>query len=276
LGAAFELFRVGQYKALTLDVRLILADVIYHQTENQESIDVYTLYSSALNLVPEKTEPLHWQMIGEIALLNNEGREAALAFTRAAILATDSAELWIRAGEIWESVSNWDQAEDAYQKAIKAQPDMMWPRIKLGNIYQFKGQYQDALRLYFQAMDIAPDYSDPYYHLGLTYYLMQEYVQAQHYLEITIGLVPEHASGKFQLAQVMYAQGDLDIAENWLMDAVNNYPEAPLAWWIQLGDWQLEQGDCKSAQATYTHARALGENGQLVEQKLVSASNVCD
>jgi len=276
LGAALELFRMGEYDVLSLDMRLVFANKILNYAESDKSIDAHSLYSRALKLVPEETETIHWQMIGEIAILNNEIDAAALAFAQAATLAPDSADLWIRAGEAWEIASNWEQAETSYQNAIVAQPDSLWPRIKLGNIYQLNGQYQDALRLYFQAKDIAPDYSDPYYHLGVTYYLIQEYSQAQDYLEIAIDFVPEHASAKFQLAQVMYEQGKFKLAERWLLDAVENYPEAPEFWWIQLGDWQLEWHDCESAQKTYVYALDFGANEQLIEQKLAKISNECD
>ncbi len=274
--AAFELFRVNQNSPLSLPVRQTLAQRTYNQAQILESSGSLLLYSRVLDLLPEETEPMHWQAMGELAMLNNEWVSAALAFTRGANLTPDSMNLWLEAGNAWEKGTDWEQASKAYESALNAQPDSVWPLLKLGGIYRLKGDYQNALHLYSQAKDMAPEATDPYFHLGVTYYLMQDYDQAQYYLEKVLALLPEHASAKFHLAQVMYKQGDFDQAKNWLLAALDNYPDAPVAWWVLLGDWQLEWNDCEAAKETYLHARDLGEDAQVIETKLTAIANECD
>jgi tetratricopeptide (TPR) repeat protein len=309
--AAFELFRIGAYDALSSDLRLVLADYAYQRavdsTRNPEDPTTIQWFRRAFELVPQhrsaealarwyektgnasdvvglwqkmtdrlpNTNAEYWWAEGRKQALNNNWESAAQAYEKGSSLASDPYEYWIEAGSAWEKIEKWEQAIAVYDRARQSQPTLVASYLGLGNVHRLQKQYPEALKWYAHTQQVYPEYAHPYYYLGLTYYLMGDYTQAERELRTALGLNPDHISAMYFLAQILHDAGNLPLAESWLVDAINHLPVSPPSWWEQLGDWRLEQRHCPEADAAYLRAQASGSAEQTIQQKLKTLSEVC-
>lgn len=104
-------------------------------------------------------------------LLQANGRQAeALAFLkRASMLEPENPEF-----AYWEGVGHWmngdqDQERLSYHRGLEIEPDSIPLLINLGHNYLSSKNYQDALQAYQKALAIAPEEPDALYNTGLIY-----------------------------------------------------------------------------------------------------------
>ena len=63
----------------------------------------------------------------------------------------------------------YDQAGDAFEKALKLKPNHVYAMYGLGNTYYCKAKYDDAVKAYTKAINLNPDYPKVHYSLSLAY-----------------------------------------------------------------------------------------------------------
>jgi tetratricopeptide (TPR) repeat protein len=309
LGAEFELFRVGEYALLSAETRLSLATMANYRAaalvNEGEEQTAYQWYRRAFILVPQissanalmnlsgypldnnklwldliaqlsKTEAAYWWAIAKIYEQHNDWEAAAIAYTQGVELTAAPYEFWMQTGFAWEEAEDWDKAITAFESAIQLQPDIPWPYLEVGNVYRIRQQYPKALGWYNKAKNVEPRYSDPYYFSGVAYYMMKDYAQARLYLEKAIEISPNHISARVSLAEVWYSENNLELAEIWMLDAINNAAVVPAVWWTQLGDWRLEWQDCLGARDAYTQALSVDKGNLVIKQKLTMLMETCE
>jgi cytochrome c-type biogenesis protein CcmH/NrfG len=105
---------------------------------------------------------------------------------------------------------------------------------------------------------------------------MGDYVQARQNLMNALKIEPTNQSGMYLLAQIYYHEGNPQLAETWLLEAINHEidPQNLGAWWMQLGDWRLEWNNCSGALEAYTNASTEGVNEEMM-QKLKKLEELC-
>lgn len=307
LGAGFELFRVGEYALLTTNTRLLIADRAYANAtslvgEGQEQT-AYKWYQRAFFLVPKKssedalinltslsddklwqqiieqlpeTEAAYWWATARLNEQHQDWEQAALAYTHGVKLTADPYEFWMQIAFSWEKAANPEKAILAYKSAIQEQPENQMPYIQLGNVYRTQHHYQEALDWYTKAMTEAPGFSDPFYFSGITYYVMKDYTQARFYLEEAIKISPNHVSARVALAEVWHSENNPELAEKWILEAINTAVVAPAGLWIQLGDWRREWQNCLGARDAYTQAQSADADNVVVQQKLTTLMETCE
>lgn len=305
--AAFELFRVEEYDSFSSETRLLFADLALNTAsdlnEKGKVQEAYQWYRRGFILVPRavnsdallqlynaspiefwqelldqlpNTEPAYWWAIAKRFEQQQDWENAVNAYELGIELTSDPAEFWVQIGDVWVKDTNWNQAISAYQNALSEKYDELEIYISLGNIYRVQNQYEAAISWYEKAKLVSSHASDPYYYLGLTYYLSQDFTQASENLMTAISLSPNHASARYYLAQTWYRQNKLDLAESWLIDAINHHPiNTPVDWWIQLGDWQLEQMECNKAQNTYLYIQELAGFEEISALRLNNLAEIC-
>jgi len=307
LGAEFELFRVANYALMPAETRLVLADMAYDQAtalinEGEEGI-AYQWYQRGFILVPTntsadtlidisnqlndgmlwqefiaqlpKTEAAYWWASAKLYEEREDWQAAAFAYTKGVELTAVPYEFWMQIGFTWEKASDSEKATLAYKNAIQAQPNIQVPYIQLGNIYRTQHHYQEALDWYAKAMNEASGFSDPYYFSGITYNKMREHAQARFYLEKAIEISPNHVSARVALAEVWHSENNSELAEKWILEAINTAEDAPAGLWIQLGDWRIEWQDCPGAQDAYIQAQSIDMGDLEIQQKLTTLMETC-
>lgn len=241
LGAAFELVRIGQYSVFSPDTRLSFAEGLYRRglellktrgedianswfsrsfdlTPRHKSADMLKNYMYKMGdtsrvryiwqrMIESLTDSNsdYWWALAELHALNGEWSAAALAYMRAADLASYPYDYWsyIRAGEAWIRSRDDQNALLAYEKAYHLRPQWEWAYLGIGNIYSNRKQYQDAMRWYNRALQANSRSPDVYYYIAVTFYTIGDHDNARRNLEIALALQPDH-------------QKSLDFISRWL------------------------------------------------------------
>lgn len=90
---------------------------------------------------------------------------------------TESAEEYFILGLKYEGENKYEDAAEAYKRAIKLRPDYLDPHINLGLVYYKLGKYSEAIDSYKQALRIKPDCTI-YNKLGTIYIITGKYSMA--------------------------------------------------------------------------------------------------
>lgn len=309
--AALELVRVGEYATLSPDIRRVIAEGFYQrglklvEAKNDQMARLW--FKSSFELVPQRKsaemlayqegrvgnnaqiiatwrrladssleiEADHWWALGRLYGSDDQWEQAALMYERGVELTDTPIDFLIEAGRSWEYARKWAQAESAYMQAYQRKPDSVKAQLGLGNVARAKGHYQDALNWYLRAEQIQPKDLLVQLYLGIVYYQIKDYGLAREHLEKTLALSPEYAIGMYYLALVAYAEGNCLLAEEKLASAIRYNHQAPVSWWIQLGDWRAELQNCLGAREAYASASKAGASDLLVQQKVNALNKVC-
>src|SRR3990172_5870444 len=88
------------------------------------------------------------------------------------------AKEWFEKGYDYDINKEYDNAIEAYTKAIQLDPNYAEAHYNRGLSYSSKGQYDKAVEDYSRAIIINPNYTDAYYRRGRTYYSKVQYDKA--------------------------------------------------------------------------------------------------
>jgi tetratricopeptide (TPR) repeat protein len=88
---------------------------------------------------------------------------------------TDSDKAWMLKGDAWMLAGNYDEARNAFQKAITFNPNSAIASEKLAFASFKAGRFEDAIPYFKKSIKQEPDYRQPYYNLGLAYFELQQY-----------------------------------------------------------------------------------------------------
>lgn len=105
----------------------------------------------------------------------------------------NTAEYWIRKGLDFTIKRDHKKAVEAYEHAIKIDPNNAETYNKLGNAYGiFSGMYEKAIEAYKLAISIKPDYADAYRDLGYAYKQLNKHKEAIEAYKQAISLTPDN------------------------------------------------------------------------------------
>lgn len=92
-----------------------------------------------------------------------------------------NAHIWNELGNIFAKANAFDDAIDAYNKAIQLEPDFGWPYSNLGLAFVQKGEFGEAIPLYQKSIELFAGKKDKavsWNRLGDAYRLLNEYDNA--------------------------------------------------------------------------------------------------
>lgn len=311
--AAFELFRIGKVNKIPSSVKVLLADFASAQGDKYRwkgdnsaaylwylrSFDILPHHNTAIHVVEHHrqagdtaaveriwrgmvetlkvSDPEYWWARAELFALRKQWSLVALAYQRGAELSSDPYDFWMDAGDAWEKARNWDQAMYAYEKAVDARPDMSSPYRRLGRVCYAQENYREALKWFLGARDLTQDTYSLDLSIGKSYYFLVDYEHAQQYFEAALATNPQDAESWYYLAGIERAKGNLENAEECLISAIDNQDQTQtvIAWWIQLGDWRLEDKDCLGAREAYSKAQASGARNRAIQEKMDTFIQIC-
>jgi len=103
----------------------------------------------------------------------------------------NTAEYWISKGHDYTVKRNHKKAVEAYEHAIKIDPNNAKAYHNLGTAYRiFLGMYEDAIEAYKQAISINPYYAEAYSDLGYAYKKLNKHKEAIEAYKQAIRLTP--------------------------------------------------------------------------------------
>lgn len=197
-----------------------LGNVYAMLAQDQEAI---AAYRRAIELNPAEAWPYH-----HLALVyeNRQAYPPAAALYRQAIdrhrTDSDRAVSWDSLGNVYSSWGQYPQAIQAFEEAVRLNPQFALPWNSLGDVYSAVGDYPKAIEAYRQAIALDPNYAWSYNNLGLVYEKIREYDLAI----ATYRQVLDRQTEAQDRAVSWNSLGDVYLALNREKEAVTAYEQA--------------------------------------------------
>jgi len=115
----------------------------------------------------EPKNPVAWLGLGNAYAKLNQKEKSIEAYQQAVRINPDFAEAWYGLGNIYAQLKQSDKAIEAQQQAIRINPDYAAAWSSLGIIYANIKQYDKSLEALRQVVRINPDDGDAWYRLGV-------------------------------------------------------------------------------------------------------------
>ncbi|WXU00459.1 MAG: Photosystem I assembly protein Ycf3 [Catillopecten margaritatus gill symbiont] len=101
----------------------------------------------------------------------------------------------------------YQEAIDAYKKAIEIKPDEDRAYNNMGIAYGKLGQYQEAIDAYKKAIEIKPDKDEAYYNMGIAHDKLGQHQEAIDAYKKAIEIKPDEDEAYTNLFELRLTQG---------------------------------------------------------------------
>lgn len=115
--------------------------------------------------------------------------------------------LLLRLGQVHESLSNWDQAAQAYLQVLRASPREVEAMIGMGRVCVRRKEYDSAERWLQRAQKYDPDHPDIYFALGVLFFERDRLEKAAKAFGQCLKLDYEWPEPRFYLGLIREKQG---------------------------------------------------------------------
>ncbi|HEY6418916.1 MAG TPA: tetratricopeptide repeat protein [Candidatus Binataceae bacterium] len=160
-------------------------------------------------------------------------------------------------GDAAMEASNFADAQNAYQDAIKAAPDDARGYAAMGNLYLAQHNYAAAQTMFMKALDSDPKSAEGHAGLGNYYAAQGQGGLAEDQLRAAVALAPARPDFRLQLADVLRKGGKTGAAEVEMRTAIGLDPKNAQAHFALATMLSTESGATAEANAEFDQARAL-------------------
>ncbi len=256
IDALIKLEKVDDAKALLSKAK--------EQGLEQEKLDLleksFFSFSSVRSNVQKITEPSEYH-IKPIVALHNEGKFLDALDKEMLLLEQfpNSALLQNMIGATKIGLKKYNEAIEAYRKAISIKPDCASFYNDLGNALQEQGNYADALKEYNKAIELKPDYAVAYNNMGNVFNKDDNFDAAVKAYKKAIKFNPNFSQAFNNLGVALKNQGNFDASVEALREAINispNYAEP----FNNMGNTLKEQNKANQAIEAYEKAISIDPN----------------
>jgi tetratricopeptide (TPR) repeat protein len=178
--------------------------------------------------------------------------EAIQAYDKAIRLKPDYEDAWFNKGTILDKLGKYDEAIQAYDKAIQLKPDDEAAWFNKGTILDKQSKYDEAIQAYDKAIQLKPDDEAAWFNKGNALYDQKKYDE-------TIQQKPYYEPSWFNKSNVLSDQKKYDEAIEAYDKAIQLKPDNEVAWFNK-GLALTSQGKYDEAIKAYDEAIRLDPN----------------
>lgn len=169
---------------------------------------------------------------------NREGAEGYIKlYTATLTLNPKIVEDYIKRGNAYSYIGEYDKAIADYSEAIKLKPNYVKAYYNRANAYRDKVDFDKAVLDYTKTIELNPDDADAYYNRGKIYVEEDKYDKAIQDFDMTIELEPKHADAYGYRGSLYRDKGEYDkaiedfsVAIELQPDNAENYYERGIAY----------------------------------------------
>ncbi|HVG20939.1 MAG TPA: tetratricopeptide repeat protein [Blastocatellia bacterium] len=165
----------------------------------------------------------------------------------------ESAERYFKEGVSYYEAGQYQQAIEAYKRAVKINPEYADANYNLGMAYSSLGQYKEAIEAYKTAIRINHDYDAAYYNLGHAYSNLKQYDNSVKAFRQAIRKKPDYVEAYYGLGNAYLNSGDGEKAVHTFEEAIRLKPDNPYAY-FNLGLLYFPAGPHAEAIDAFTQA----------------------
>jgi tetratricopeptide (TPR) repeat protein len=183
-------------------VRVILARIEFAQAEFPQAFEDL---QKAVASDPKNVDALYYLSLTARELSQRESQ-------RLFSLAPDGDFVHRLLGEAALTADNKSQAEEEFQRALKANPRSVEVLTELADLKRSQAKFEEAITYYTKAEQLRPLSYESAYGLGICYTYVQKYPQAIEWLQKAVTLAPNSAAGRFALGKALFQNGQFAAA----------------------------------------------------------------
>lgn len=164
-------------------------------------------------------------------------------------------------GYVWERTANYDLAFDAYQNALRINPNLALIHIAIGNMYFNREEKEIRLAIdsYIRASTLAPRDVVPLRLIAQAYAWDGEFGKASQYASTAVELEPSNPRLHGDLGRMYYKNGDYEAAIASLFLAIQG---GPYPGGVQIQGLPLDPGDALVVDFYSMYGLALARQSQ--------------
>jgi tetratricopeptide (TPR) repeat protein len=165
---------------------LLISGLAFQATPAQQAAPA----QSVANTAPAATAPrpvLSALERGDIQYARKMYREAIETYKQA----PESAAVWNKVGIAYHQLTELNNAQKAYERAVKLDPKFTAAINNLGTIYYSKKNYRRAIGQYKRVLRLTPDAASTIANLGSAYFARKQYELASDAYQKALALDPE-------------------------------------------------------------------------------------
>jgi tetratricopeptide (TPR) repeat protein len=133
----------------------------------------------------------------------------------------DKPEAMYQLGRYYQGQNRFDEAVNAYLKALNADASFVEARNGLGVVYSRQGKYREAIEAFQAAIQQAPKAAHLYSNMGYAYYLQGQYAESVKALQQATALDPNNQRALNNLGQAYAKAGNTTQSALAFADAIS-------------------------------------------------------
>jgi tetratricopeptide (TPR) repeat protein len=220
-----------------------LANYYVEQGQTESAVAVWLLVADGLGAESE----LHWLALGEAAKLQKDWPSARAALERAAQLAPEPYNVYLRLGRLLLAAQDWAGVIETSEKAVMLQPTASSePYTLAARAEMEQGDYNAAVQWCDRGRAAIPTDAWPDYVAGQAAERFGYDAQAEQRYLAALKKDPNHFSAILQLGLLKYRQGQVGPAVAYMEKIA---PTGNCGVLTYLTQWYSELGDASKAQS---------------------------
>ena len=172
--------------------------------------EIYPILKRGLNVV----DAMNYSKVGKFLTNRNQWKEAEDAFRKAIAADPNNADAYLGLGNLFARQNLLKQAEEAWQKAVVANPNLGQAYCNLGVIFESQSRLIEAENAYSKVLATDPNFPQAFTNLGLLLANRNRQEEAENCYQKAIKVDPNYLLAYFNLGVLLVNQNRLEEAEN--------------------------------------------------------------
>lgn len=218
-----------------------------------------------------------WKTEGRAAAARRDWEQAVNAYRKAIEQAPHDPNLWVELAVALKSLGNFPEAIANFEEALRLNPRGERAALELGDAYRRVFNYDEARRVFESAHRDHPQSPAPLVSLGLLEIELQTYEAAIAHLQSAVRLARGDLAARNYLADAYRAKGDQQRALEQLRAVLARDPHNALALYLRASIFaDRNENELALAEAEkVVKAEPLNREGQLLLGKIKLRLNQC-
>ncbi|MDE5677762.1 tetratricopeptide repeat protein [Phocaeicola sp.] len=225
--------------------------------------EIHDIFEDTLDLWNKKTISktlLHKDYINQLAdylFIHDNLTEAQILYNKSIKLYNrQSAELWQKAGFIYQKTGDYQKAIEYYLQSDLLAPDNIWNNRHLAQCYKKKGNYSKALEHYKKVEQVQPDHLNLALQIGQCLMALEQYNEALTYFFKVEYLDKKPLNARRAIGWCSFITGNYQQAQKYY-DLLIAEPKPIMEDWMNAGHVYHILGEMEKSITYYRKAREL-------------------